>query len=998
MLFRRSALVAGSLALLGALTTTVTTVHAVVPRQGRRVAADELTAMPAAAVKPLRSQRMLRAAPAATTAWQRFSAATSGQWRAAWDAATSVPSRMWGPGLPAPGAMASAAAAEQHARRLLADHIALLAPGAAVTDFVLVANHTDGDIRSVGFEQRALGRRVVGGQISFRFKRDRMFMIGSEALPDVRFTQLPARLARTSLLARATDNLRRELDLAGAPVTPVTSAPSLGPASDDEVVLPLVGDSAVYGYRLATRMMIDGGADGRYLAYVDPTTGAVLAVRQQNFYATGTVLYRGVDRYPTRGRVDRIARRAHVQVGGTPQTTSSNGVVSWSPDAMQTLTTTVQGDLVTIVDKGGGAAPSVALSLAPGGVAVWDASGKAEDDAQVVTFLAANTVKDYVRNNLDPAMAKLDEPIVANVNLPQSCNAFYDGKSINFFHANAMCQNTGLIDDVIYHEFGHALHVAEIVEGVGSFDGAMSEGAADFLAASITNDAGMGRGFFYDDKPLRDLDPTDGEFSWPKDISEIHHTGKVFGGTFWDLRKALIPALGEGPAIALVNRLFVGALRRSVSIPTSLYEVLAADDDDGDLMNGTPHECFIRDAFGRHGLRTATGTISAPGILDETAAATIPVRLDLTGLSSLCTGDEIDKVTLAWKPGFGETPAAGEADMTRVTAAQYTSQLPIVRDEVTYYHATVRFKDGSQLTLPDNLGLPSYTLYQGKTVPLYCTSFETDPFAEGWTTGTDDPNVESPWQWGAPPGTGSTDPPAAYSGSRVLGMVLGGDYAPKQLSFATLPPIDVGQWSDVRLQFRRWLAVEDSHYDKARVTVNGQQAWINYTQDIGDSSSIHHIDREWAFHDVRLSGFAFGHVLNIGFDLTSDEGLHLGGWQLDDLCVVANVSSVCGDGIKTPTEACDEGPANSDAPNASCRTYCRFSDCGDEILDRGEECDEGAAGTEACSPQCKRIDPEDAGGCCSSSRSPAASLAFSGLIGLLLLRRRRSTASARSRA
>jgi hypothetical protein len=982
MVLRRAALVAGSLVLLGALTSSV---HAVAPRQGRRIAADELTAMPAAGVKPLRAQRMLRAAPQPTTAWQRFSVAAGGRWRAAWDAATNVPSRIWGPGLPAPGAMASAAVAEQHARRLLAEHIGLLAPGAAVTDFVLVSNHSDGDIRSIGFEQRALGRRVVGGQVSFRFKRDRMFMIGSEALPHVRFDQPRARLVQATLQARAADNLRRELELATAPVSPV------GPAGDEEVVLPLVGDSTVYGYRLATRMMIDGGAEGRYLAYVDPTSGAVLAVRQQNFYATGTVLYRGVDRYPARGRVNRVARRAHVQVGGMPQTTSSNGIVSWSPDAAQTLTTGVQGDLVTIVDKSGGPAPALQLSLAPGGQVLWDASGKVEDDAQVVTFLAANTVKDYVRNNIDPAMPKLDEPIAVNVNIAQNCNAFFDGKSLNFFHASMTCQNTGLLDDVIFHEFGHALHVAEIIEGVGSFDGAMSEGAADFLAASITNDPGMGRGFFYNDEPLRQLDPPDSEYSWPKDIGEIHHTGKVFGGTYWDLRKALIPVLGEGPAIALVNRLFLGAMRRAVSIPTSLHEALATDDDDGDLENGTPHECFIRDAFGRHGLRTATGTVSAPGTLADNVAAT-PIRIELTGLSPRCAGDEIDRVTLAWKPGYGETPAAGEADMTRVTATQFASQLPLVQDEVTYYHATVRFKDGSVLTLPDNLGLPSYMLYQGQTVPLYCTSFETDPFTEGWTTGTDDPNVLSPWQWGTPPGTGSTDPAAAYSGTGILGMALGGDYGPKQSSHVSLPPIDIGQWSDVRLQFRRWLAVEDSHYDKALVTVNGQRAWINYTQNIGDSSSIHHIDREWAFQDVRLSGYAYGHTLNIGFSLTSDEGLHLGGWQLDDLCVVANAKSVCGDGVKSPTEACDDGEANSNAPDASCRTYCRLADCGDEVLDSGEECDEGAVGTEACSPQCKRIELEGDGGCCSSSRSPAASLALSGLVGLLLLRRRRAAA------
>lgn len=974
MVLRRSALVVGSLLL------STASVQAVAPREGRRLAADELTALPAAGVKPLRAQRMLAPAPQPTAAWHRFSAGVGGGWRAAWDAATNVPSRIWGPGLPAPGAMTDPAVAEAHARRLLAEHLALLAPGAAITDFVLVSNHTDGDIRSVGFEQRAGGRRVVGGQVSFRFKRDRMFLIGSEALPDVKVAAPRARLARTALLSRATDVLRRDLDLAAAPVTPV---------DDEEVVLPLVGPSSIYGYRIARRMMIDGGADGRYLAYVDPATGDVLAVRQQNFYATGTLLYVGVDRYPARPRVQRPARRARVTVGGTAQTTSSNGVVAWSTDGAQPVVTGVTGDLVQIVNKkNNGVLASAQLQLQPGGQVVWDASAAPEDEAQLVTFLATNTVKEFVRNHIDPAMAKLDEPLLANVNIAQNCNAFFDGKSINFFHASMKCENTGLLEDVVFHEFGHALHVAEIIEGVGAFDGAMSEGAADFLAAQITNDSGMGRGFFYDDRPLRELDPADGEHSWPKDIKEIHHTGKIFGGTFWDLRKALVTELGEPAATKLVNRLFVAAMRRSVSIPTSLFEALAADDDDGDLENGTPNECAIRNAYGRHGLRTATGSVAAPGVLSDNAAAT-SIRVDLTGLSLHCAGDEIDRVTLAWKPGTGDAPAAGELDMTKVNASQYWSRLPLVRDGVMHYHATVRFKDGSQLTLPDNLGMPFYSLYQGKTVPLYCTSFDADPFTEGWTTTSADPMVASPWKWGAPNGTGSTDPSVPYSGASILGMNLSGDYGAKQSSSVTLPPIDIGRWSDVRLQYRRWLAVEDSHYDQARITVNGRQAWVNFTQDIGESSAIHHIDREWAFHDVPLSAHAYDHTLTVGFDLTSDEGLHLGGWQLDDLCIVANIKSVCGDGVVSPTEDCDDGAANSNAPDAACRTYCRAATCGDAILDSDEACDAGPAGSDLCSPECELLGESTDGGCCSSGRSPAGAAVLSGLLGLLLFRRRR---------
>src|SRR5205807_40159 len=129
------------------------------------------------------------------------------------------------------------------------------------------------------------------------------------------------------------------------------------------------------------------------------------------------------------------------------------------------------------------------------------------------------------------------------------------------------------------HEFGHDLHQSEIIMGVGSFDGAMSEGAADFLAASVTGDHGMGRGFFYNDMPLRDLDPPGLEYTWPQDIGEIHHTGLIFGGTYWDLRTALIDAFGEPAGVALVEKLYLGALRRSINIPTSLIEALAADDD-----------------------------------------------------------------------------------------------------------------------------------------------------------------------------------------------------------------------------------------------------------------------------------------------------------------------------------------------------------------------------------------------------------------------------------
>src|SRR5438445_10578917 len=61
-------------------------------------------------------------------------------WRTMLDHDTDVPLRMWGPAIAAPRASADPAAAEAAARQFLAAHVDVLAPGAALSDFALVAN------------------------------------------------------------------------------------------------------------------------------------------------------------------------------------------------------------------------------------------------------------------------------------------------------------------------------------------------------------------------------------------------------------------------------------------------------------------------------------------------------------------------------------------------------------------------------------------------------------------------------------------------------------------------------------------------------------------------------------------------------------------------------------------------------------------------------------------------------------------------------------------
>ena len=49
----------------------------------------------------------------------------------------------------------------------------------------------------------------------------------------------------------------------------------------------------------------------------------------------------------------------------------------------------------------------------------------------------------------------------------------------------------------------------------------------------------------------------------------------------------------------------------------------------------------------------------------------------------------------------------------------------------------------------------------------------------------------------------------------------------------------------------------------------------------------------------------------------------------------------CGDGVVDGGEECDDGQNNNDNNANACRTNCTLATCGDGILDADEECDDG---------------------------------------------------------
>ncbi|MDC0670775.1 DUF4215 domain-containing protein [Nannocystis radixulma] len=824
------------------------------------------------------------APPAARAAYRRLAAALD-PGDVMWDAATGVPLRIWGLKGAVPRAISSRALELRSAEDLLGRHLDLLAPGSNATDFVLVGDDVSSGIHSLGFAQHYHGRPVIGGQISFRFKGGRLAMIGSEALPKVKAVLTDSPVADAVARERAREWIAREAGSASADVV------------EGPFILPLVDDERVRGYREVLRVTVAATAPvGRWAVYVDAATGEPVAREQLLRFASGNLKINAPVRGPNGQRLEFAAANLGVVVNGAATVTSITGAVSFADGGPASVATTVAGSFVAVASEAGAPA-ATNLVLPPGGQVTWTASTDEFLDAQLTTYVHADRVKQVVRG-IAPDFAFLDQQMPAIVNINDVCNAFADGETINFFRSDAQCQNSGRIADVVYHEFGHNVHFQGIIPGVGFADGALSEGISDFLSATITDSSALAPGFFNgSEEPLRELDPQGSEWHFPEDNTEIHDGGRIIGGALWDLRKALRNKLGAGPGVTHVNHLWFEAIRRATDMPTMYPEVLLADDDDGDLGNGTPNECEINVAFDAHGL-VGPSAVAAEVLTSAPTPDGVVVDLVVSGQQKVCLNLNPLGAELHWRVR-GEQQN-GMVQMT-ASAGGFSGVMPNVGEgKVIEYQVRLLLQGGSTVVFPKNPADDTYELYLGPVTNIFCETFEANPGDQGWMLTGD-------WAFGPP--AGGPDPATAFNGNGVAGNGLTppGTYESFLESHMLGPVIDVSGHSTVRLQMHRWLEVEDATFDQALVLVNGEEVWMNSA---GGDGNVNHLDGEWRFQDIDLTPFVANGQVQLEFILESDEALEFGGWNIDELCVVGTGSvtqGTCGDGIISGVEACDDG-------------------------------------------------------------------------------------------
>lgn len=162
----------------------------------------------------------------------------------------------------------------------------------------------------------------------------------------------------------------------------------------------------------------------------------------------------------------------------------------------------------------------------------------------------------------------------------------------------------------------------------------------------------------------------------------------------------------------------------------------------------------------------------------------------------------------------------------------------------------------------------------------YWYSMDSDP---GWT-GT------GGWQYGVPTGGGTNnpDPTSGVTGSNVYGYNLSGDYTdnmPEQT--LTTTAIDCSNLANVQLNFWRWLGVESSAYDHAKVQVsNNGSSWTNVWVHSGASIS----ESAWSNHVYDISSVADGQAtVYIRWVMgTTDSSVTYSGWNIDDVAIVGD--------------------------------------------------------------------------------------------------------------
>ena len=374
----------------------------------------------------------------------------------------------------------------------------------------------------------------------------------------------------------------------------------------------------VYVVNISTQL---NHGPANYICYVDANDGKLLmrnnsvmyeAPQQANIHVEGE-LYATHPYNPT-SYEDLINLR--VEHSGITYYTDSAGKVT-IPGSIGNANYSLEG-LFTQV-RTNSIIPSLTLPLTTTSVSFNSNSTIQERTA----FYSVNKIHDHLKS-IFPTFTGLDYAMGTNVDVAGSCNAYYDGE-INFFAEGNGCNATAKIPDVVYHEYGHAINNYRY--GSGMQNGGLNEGFADLWALSLTESPVLGFGWDSQDPAVFVRRYDQNRKVYPQDLSgEVHADGEIIAGAFWD---TYLNLGNMQQMLDLFKFTYDGAPdgpngSEGIIYTDVLVEVLFADDNDANLINGTPNDIAIIQAFALHGI-----TLLSNAVIAHAPISTTPGNIDI---------------------------------------------------------------------------------------------------------------------------------------------------------------------------------------------------------------------------------------------------------------------------------------------------------------------------------------------------------------------------------
>ncbi|MBK7877458.1 MAG: hypothetical protein IPJ77_17260 [Planctomycetes bacterium] len=785
-----------------------------------------------------------------------------------------------------------------------------------------------GDKWTVEFAQRLGGREVLGGRVNVLLDaQGRVLSIENHALAELGGLALEPLVGADAALVTAREAFAKHAGLAATLASEPVLVVRVLPPSDPSALC-----TGALAWQIDVRADVHGDVPHGITYWIDARNGYVLARESSvhTFDISGTV-----STFATPGtrpdgasnaEVLQPAKYIRLQNGTFNVTADVNGNFTIpGVNTVQNATLTFDSSFTHVTDSNG-ATYSLAVTLNPGAGNVITLNPTSSDavTAQANIFQHVATVRDYVRR-INPSDATADPLYNGIANIAASCNAYYDG-NINFYAQSATCANTAY-STVIAHEEGHGLNVRY---GTGNGGDGMGEGNADVFALYVFDTAINGEDFYLNGNDIRNGNNTRqfcGDCS-PACAGEVHADGEPWMAAAWKVRTALNTALGNTAGDLVADELFMGWMNAyNQTQIKSVIEIqwLLLDDDDANLANGTPHSVQIRSGFGAQGFPGYFVDVAGMTVLTDSACeqGSYPVSV----VASAVQGTTLTSVVLQYSIGGGPTLSV---PMTNTSGSNWTGSIPYVASP-----ATVAYN----VTATDSAGHVKSALCASRSfligaVSAFSTSNFEDANDAGWTHATvgDTSNGNDDWQRGTPAGKSGTslgvfwqDPAGAVSGTRAWSNDLGigtsnGAYQTNIHSFLQSPVFNCSGRTNVQLIFKRWLTVEESLFDTARILVNGIEVWRNPV-----NGNL--LDTGWTTQVLDISAQADNNPsVTVRFELQSDGGLQLGGWQIDDLQLgqlvaapaCSALTSFCsGDGsLATPCPCSNRGSAGRGCANS----------------------------------------------------------------------------------